>query len=316
MKTTTKQPFITRTSLIQRLSYLLLSFMLVLGLGLMSCEGPTGDQGAKGDKGDRGAIGPAGEDGSVMYADEGAPGDNIGQNGDYYLNQNTGELYGPKTNDGWGEPGIVLKGEDGQDGTDGQDGAGGQDGEDGSQILSGNGAPNGSLGAAGDYYLDQDNYELYGPKTSNGWGTPLNLKGANGNANVTRYIFPGHNYVEEFLSSHEIDVTEAEMEESAWEVYLVRSVIDGIDAYHVPGFAPEGSQYGVFYTTYGDANNQIMIHRVDGPGDAYDNIYIVRIEASSTEDYTKRAGDSIIPDHLDVSNYEEVAKYYGFDGDQ
>jgi hypothetical protein len=33
------------------------------------------------------------------------------------------------------------------------------------------------LGREGDYYLDKDNYILYGPKSSAGWGTPINLKG-------------------------------------------------------------------------------------------------------------------------------------------
>lgn len=39
------------------------------------------------------------------------------------------------------------------------------------------GAPDASLGVAGDYYLDTSSYDLYGPKTESGWGTPINLKG-------------------------------------------------------------------------------------------------------------------------------------------
>lgn len=297
---------------IPRVSYLLLSFMLILGLGLMGCEGPQGPQGEQGEQGPEGPVGPAGEDGSVMHADEGAPNEDIGAVGDYYLNQNTGELYGPKTDDGWGEPGIVLKGEDGQDGADGQDG------EDGSQIHSGSGAPSGSLGVVGDFYLDEDNYDLYGPKTSSGWGSPLNLKGADGNANVTRYIFPGHDYSGTYFTEHEIDVTEAEMEESAWQVYLVRTFSDGILAYHVPGWAGPGgnSQYRVVHETT-SLRHEVNILLQDGPGEEYDNIYIIRIAASNTEDMSSSVGgSSIIPDHLDVSNYEEVAEYYGFGRNQ
>lgn len=51
---------------------------------------------------------------------------------------------------------------------------------------------------------------------------------------------------------------------------------------------------------------------VDGPGEEYARIEVIRIEASETVDNRKQKGDSIIPDHLDVSNYEEVAEYYGF----
>ncbi|MGM0546119.1 MAG: hypothetical protein ACQEST_05295 [Bacteroidota bacterium] len=116
-------------------------------------------------------------------------------------------------------PIIVLMGEDGQDGADGSDG------EDGSQIHSGNGAPDASIGVIGDYYLDKDSYELYGPKTSNGWGSPLNLKGANGNANVTRYIFPGYDFEQSY--GHVLQIpnvsSEEQMNESVWLVYLIDS---------------------------------------------------------------------------------------------
>jgi len=50
----------------------------------------------------------------------------------------------------------------------------------GSQILSGAGVPNASLGSVGDYYLDKTTMNLYGAKTSEGWGTPLPLKGTQG----------------------------------------------------------------------------------------------------------------------------------------
>ena len=50
----------------------------------------------------------------------------------------------------------------------------------GSQILSGEGIPNASLGSIGDYYLDKTTMNLYGAKTSEGWGIPLSLKGTQG----------------------------------------------------------------------------------------------------------------------------------------
>lgn len=52
-------------------------------------------------------------------------------------------------------------------------------GPPGSQILSSNGSPDPALGVIGDYYLDRDTNELYGPKTQEtGWGTPLQLGSA------------------------------------------------------------------------------------------------------------------------------------------
>ncbi|MBM0654898.1 leucine-rich repeat domain-containing protein [Capnocytophaga genosp. AHN8471] len=50
----------------------------------------------------------------------------------------------------------------------------------GSQILSGNDVPTTSLGAVGDYYLNKTTMELYGPKTTEGWGNAIGLKGAQG----------------------------------------------------------------------------------------------------------------------------------------
>ena len=50
----------------------------------------------------------------------------------------------------------------------------------GNQILSGDGAPAASLGAVGDYYLNKTTMELYGPKTTEGWGTAMGLKGTPG----------------------------------------------------------------------------------------------------------------------------------------
>ena len=50
----------------------------------------------------------------------------------------------------------------------------------GSQILSGNGIPATSLGSIGDYYLNKTTIELYGPKTSEGWGNAIGLKGTQG----------------------------------------------------------------------------------------------------------------------------------------
>src|SRR6056297_2978946 len=109
--------------------------LLVIAFVFAGCEGITGSEGPEGP---RGPIGPAGEDGSMLYAGEGPPTSDIGDIGDYYLNTNTGEYHGPKSEEGWGEPIIVLMG---------------NDGEDGNQIHSGNGAPGVTLGQVGDFYI-------------------------------------------------------------------------------------------------------------------------------------------------------------------
>ena len=58
----------------------------------------------------------------------------------------------------------------------------GTNGKNGTTILSGTTAPTLSIGEIGDYYLNKSTYDLYGPKTSNSWGTPINLRGSSGTA--------------------------------------------------------------------------------------------------------------------------------------
>jgi hypothetical protein len=156
-----------RTYIVKWQFVLLLSILLAVSLGVYSCEGPVGPEGPQGPPGPPGAVGPAGEDGNMMLAGEGPPSGDMGDTGDFYLNLANGELYGPKDGQGWGEP-VNLSGADGQDGADG------------SQIYAGDGPPDAELGSEGDYFLDKMNFHLYGPKTDEGWGMPLELQGPEG----------------------------------------------------------------------------------------------------------------------------------------
>jgi hypothetical protein len=272
----------------------------------MACEGPSGSEGPQGPEGPEGLVGPAGEDGSMMYSGQGAPSTDIGTEGDYYLKTNNGEMYGPKDGSGWGNPIMVLMGDDGQDG------------EDGSQIHAGSGAPDASLGDMGDFYLDQANYDMYGPKTDQGWGTPINLKGADGNANVTRYIFPGHDFSSSSSLSPRIGgITNNEFRESAWLVYLSNDLNVSNSTFRYYSVPTNGINMGSSYSvSFGNVNDQYAFFYFTSSGspkDEYERIEIVRIEASNTEDQTKRAGDVIIKfDELNTANYQEIAEHYGF----
>ena len=62
----------------------------------------------------------------------------------------------------------------------GAQGAQGIPGKDGNLFHYGTKAPAATLGNIGDMYLNKSNSTLYGPKTSAGWGTGLNIKGATG----------------------------------------------------------------------------------------------------------------------------------------
>jgi hypothetical protein len=72
------------------------------------------------------------------------------------------------------------KGNQGAAGATGAAGAAGTQGATGNTILSGDGTPSSTLGNNGDYYLELDSSNLYGPKTSAGWGSPVSMTGASG----------------------------------------------------------------------------------------------------------------------------------------
>ena len=112
-----------------------------------------------------------GKDGTAILSGNSTPALNVGNIGDYYFDQSSYKLYGPKKADGWGNP-IILKGVDGAKGDKGEKG---DSGRDGTQILSGIGAPTPNIGNNGDWYIDTTNKTLYGPKTENKWGKGIIL---------------------------------------------------------------------------------------------------------------------------------------------
>jgi len=152
------------------LLYISLYFMIVLLVVACTKEGPQGIPGNPGDAGPAGVVGPAGKDGSTFLAGSGAPDAKIGNLGDYYLDQQDGDLYGPKTTGGWGSPFPFAK-------------------QEGGSMLVGSNAPGTTVGVAGDFYLDTVNYTIYGPKTAAGrWNIGLLLNGSGGNSGITAYI--------------------------------------------------------------------------------------------------------------------------------
>jgi hypothetical protein len=73
-----------------------------------------------------------------------------------------------------------------QTGPAGPQGLPGFDGSNGKTVLNGSGAPAGSLGRNGDFYLDTTSEVLYGPKTAGAWpATGVSLVGPRGATGAT-----------------------------------------------------------------------------------------------------------------------------------
>lgn len=88
-----------------------------------------------------------------------------------------------------GPPGASVQGPQGDIGPTG---SAGPQGVAGSRIIGGSGFPSNAVGVDGDYFLDQSNALLYGPKVSGVWsGTFIDLKAALGTAIPLASAFTG-----------------------------------------------------------------------------------------------------------------------------
>src|SRR5690625_2626632 len=157
-------------------------FISIITLVLFSCEGPVGPAGEKGLPGEPGLEGVAGRNGSTILSGSGSPSQQAGDMGDFYFDSESRTLYGPKSEEGW-TGSVKLKGDpglDGSDGRDGKDGRDGTDGADGCQSYSRVVHPVDVLCNVVDYYLNLLTFVLFGAKTADGWGTPVVLKGPQG----------------------------------------------------------------------------------------------------------------------------------------
>lgn len=82
------------------------------GVGIQGPSGPPGEsiQGDPGIQGIPGNTGPAGSPGSVIHTDSGEPDPSLGIDGDYYIDQDTAFLYGPKEAGNWFTEILDLRG--------------------------------------------------------------------------------------------------------------------------------------------------------------------------------------------------------------
>jgi hypothetical protein len=112
-------------------------------------------------------------DGTVLYG-LGIPGTSIGVNDDTYINTGTGIFY-KKFSGLWNQ---VFSMQTGPAGVAGIAGTNGTNGTNGLSVLSGIVTPsNLNVGINGDFYINTNNYTLFGPKTSGDWGKGVSLIG-------------------------------------------------------------------------------------------------------------------------------------------
>ena len=126
-----------------------------------------------------------------LYVNAGNPTASVGGAGDYYINNETYELFVKKGDNTWEKVGNV----DGLKGAKGDKGDDGAKGETGNGWLSGKGTPSNADGKVGDLYLDLNTGDVYVKNNSNAWVKESNLKGADGNDGNDGASTSGNNWL-------------------------------------------------------------------------------------------------------------------------
>ena len=170
----------------------------------------------------------------------------------------------------------------------------GDAGAPGSQFLSGTVDPSTGEGAEGDYFLNQESGDLFGPKSASGWGTPINLKGT---ANV---------------------VASTWMDWKTWDTILGQNSYYSA-AYDIPapilnavGYSSLGNMLtdgGVFlvYFTNENGYNQIPTPFIGSDGD-YQVFWFIRNGNYNTFYFALQSLSStpLLPSLIDLSNGKKI----------
>ena len=211
-------------------------------------------------------------------------------------------------------------GKDGKDGVNGTNGANGADGKDGAvgangaTIHSGTTAPATSLGAVGDFYIDTNAKNLYGPKTDAGWGSPVSLtgpagpQGIPGNDGAMMYVYGSRKFT--ILTTYVFPVPIADVYKSITYAYFRR----GSYYMPVPGNYHDNSytvsSFLAFETTTSTGLNINLTTGTSAPYDTevtWDEFRIILVPIPAGNITQMSVKPSIY-----YGNYAEVAAYYGF----
>lgn len=223
---------------------------------------------------------------TLLYA-EGVPGGTIGADGDSYINTTTGIFY-LRTSGTWSQVFSMATGPQGPQGTAGTNGT---NGTNGNTLLSGTTDPLNANGNNGDYYINLSTYALFGPKTSDTWGTgvsligetgPAGAAGANGTNGANGVGVPAGGAANQVLKK--IDGTDYNTEwanETGGGAALPDGVIDGLSL-SISGVTVTigPGQWRVNGTVYQTTSNTIL-PPLQAPDPTYNRIDVIYIVVNS-----------------------------------
>ena len=118
----------------------------------------------------------AGNTSTTLIYGTGTPGSAIGTDNSSYIDTTTGIFY-LKTSGNWAQVFSMATGPQGPQGIAGTNGS---NGTNGTTILNGTGNPSNTLGNNGDYYINNANLSIFGPKAGDIWPVGESITGADG----------------------------------------------------------------------------------------------------------------------------------------
>jgi hypothetical protein len=138
---------------------------------------------------------------------------------------------------------------------------------------------------------------------------PQGVQGADGNANVSLYTFEGHDFTATNAVIYHIDDTSKEQfDTNLYLIYMGQFDDQREIWYQMPGYGElRQTQYQShmrYFFNNTRASATIFRTPDTGPGEVYDETRIFTIEANPA--------NRIDLSEIDLSNYEEVATYFGF----
>jgi len=281
---------------------------------------------------------------SNLYVGNVIPGPNFGAIGFYYLDIVNGKMYGPKTASGWGS-GLSLKGAPGPAGLSSN--VAGSKIYLGSTIPA---ASLGKAGDYYIDKASASAVYLYGPKTASGWGTPLNLRGPAGPTGPTgpvgpkgpatnlvktdtftvkgsdwlwnsQYVYetsPGSytEYFTRYYVRHNTTVTNNVLKNGLVMAFFTPSPVNNPNQWEPLPYQFDSSFGYTYNYVFVSALNQVTLH-----------YFFIQTNNSATlptlstyNDETRRfkivtvvgeSGTFMMENHINLNNYEDVAKVTG-----
>lgn len=163
------------------------------------------------------------------------PSNSVGVDGDYFVDADTCQIWGPRAGGAWPNTPVYVPPVPGS-------GPSGPTSTSDGNTITGQGAPNNSIGQDGDYYFDTVAAQMYGPKAAGQWPPPPPIWTAyHPNKNVSQTFWPVYTIIRGLIYST-VDI-------NIWDKLTVTTSFGAASDLGVVATVPEAALGGNTVTT-------------------------------------------------------------------